>query len=172
MACDFFDCDLFDRYRVNLPYPDVTVREANPYYAALLSGTYAGKGSETTAIAQYASHRYFLHDYPEIYTAYKYIAFTEMTHFSRLGNLILQLGTYPKIYSYEDLRWWSGEDPVYHRALRPILESDIEGEHGAIAHYTRIIGQIPDESIQSLLRRIIMDEERHVEVLTQFYEGV
>ena len=172
MACEFFDCALFDQYRVNLPYPEVTVSEANPRYAALLSGTYAGKGSEATAIAQYASHRYFTQDYPEIYTAYKYIAFTEMTHFDRLGHLILQLGTNPKLFSYEDLRWWSGADPAYHQAIRPILESDIEGEHGAIAHYTRIIGEIPDESIRALLRRIIMDEERHVEVLTRLYAGL
>ena len=172
MACDFFDCALFDQYRVSLPYPDVVVRQANPRYAALLSGTYAGKGSETTAIAQYASHRYYTQSYPQIYTAYKYIAFTEMTHFSLLGHLILQLGTNPKIFSYEDLRWWSGADPVYHQAIRPILESDIEGEHGAIAHYTRIIGEIPDEGIRALLRRIIMDEERHIEVLTQFYAAL
>jgi bacterioferritin len=172
MDCAFFDCALFDRYRVSLPYPDVEVGEANPGYAAILSGTFAGKGSETTAIAQYSAHRFFTQSYPEIYTAYKYIAFTEMTHFSLLGRLILRLGTNPKLFSYEDLRWWSGADPAYHCAIRPILESDIEGEHGAIAHYTRIIGQIPHEGIQSLLRRIIMDEERHVEVLTQFYEGV
>ena len=171
MECDF-DCALFNQYRVDLPYPDVIVSGPNPAYAAKLSGIFAGKGSESTAIAQYSTHRFFTQSYPAVYTAYKYIAFTEMTHFSLLGQLILQLGTWPKMFSYEDRRWWSGEDPAYHRLIRPIIQSDIEGEHGAIAHYTRVIGEIPNENIRALLRRIIMDEQRHIEVLTQLYEGL
>jgi bacterioferritin len=169
MACEFFDCALFDQYRVNLPYPEVVVSQINPHYAALLSGTYAGKGSESTAIGQYSTHRFFTQAWPDIFTAYKYIAFTEMTHFWLLGDLIQRLGTNPILFSYEDGRYWKGEFPAYHRAIRPILESDMEGERGAIAHYTRLIGEIEDESIQSLMRRIILDEQRHLYVLEQFY---
>jgi|AGTN01.3.fsa_nt_gi Uncharacterized conserved protein len=167
-----FDCELFNRYRVDLPYPDVMVSRVGTGYAAILSGIFAGKGSETTAIAQYASHRFFTLDYPEVFTAYKYIAFVEMIHFELLGSLIKRLGLDPRLYSYEDRRWWSGEDPAYRYAIRAILDSDIEGERDAIAHYTRAIGQIPDEGIRALLRRIIMDEERHIEVLTQLYAGL
>ncbi len=169
MSCEFFDCTLFNQYHVDLPYPAVSVNAPNPRWAALLSGAFAGKGSESTAIGQYSTHRFFTQAWPEIYTAYKYIAFTEMTHFSLLGHLILKLGTNPKLFSYQDLRWWSGEDPEYHQSIRPILESDMEGERNAIAHYTRLIGEIDDESIRTLLRRIILDERRHLEVLGQLY---
>lgn len=96
MECGF-DCAEFERYRVDLPYPDVNVGEPNPSYAAILSDILAGRGSETTAIAQYSAHRFFTQDYPAVYTAYKYIAYTEMTHFWMLGRLILQLGVWPKV---------------------------------------------------------------------------
>ncbi len=172
MTCDIFDCALFNQYRVDVPYPEVVVTGPNPQWAALLSGIMAGKGSETTAIAQYGTHRFFTGAWPDIYTAYQYIAFVEMTHFSLLGHLVLRLGTNPKMFSYEDMRWWSGADPEYHQAIRPILESDMEGERGAIAHYTRLIGEIPDESIRALLRRIILDEQRHLEVLGQLYAAL
>jgi len=172
MAYDFFDCALFNQYHINQPYPDVAVRQINPQWAALLSGTYAGKGSESTAIGQYTTHRFFTQAWPDIFTAYKYITFTEMTHFWLLGDLIRRLGTNPVLFSYEDGTYWNGAFPEYHRAIRPILESDMEGERGAIAHYTRLIGEIEDEGIQSLMRRIILDEQRHLEVLTEFYKGL
>jgi len=170
MACEFFDCVLFNQYRVDLPYPEVKVSAHHPRWAALLSGAFAGRGSESTAIGQYSTHRFFTQPWPEIFTAYKYIAFTEMTHFSLLGDLIRRLGTNPILFSWEDGRWWSGADPEYHQAIRPILESDMQGEQNAIAHYTRLIGEIPDAGIQALLARIILDEQRHLEVLGQLYE--
>jgi rubrerythrin len=56
--------------------------------------------------------------------------------------------------------------------IGPIIQSDIEGEQGAVAHYTRDIDRIPDEGIRALLRRIIMDEQRYIMVLTQLYAGL
>lgn len=164
-----FDCDAFKQYRVNLPYPVAVIPAANPHYATLISGAFAGQGSETTAIAQYASHRFFTEGYPDVYTAYLYIPAVEMIHFSFLGNLIRDLGLKPAIYSYETNQFWNGSYPAYQFTLQQILESDIEGEQGAIAHYTRLINQIDNESIQALFRRIILDEERHIEVLTGLY---
>ncbi len=168
MDCGF-DCELFNQYRVDAPYPAVVISRANPYEARLISGAYAGRGSETTAIAQYAAHRFFLAEHPDIYTAYQYIAATEMVHFNFLGHLVHALGLNPVLYSYEVNEFWNGANPDYQYTLRQILESDIQGERNAIAHYTRLIGQIGNESIQDLFRRIIMDEQKHVEVLTGFY---
>lgn len=95
-----------------------------------------------------------------------------MTHFELLGSLIKRLGLNPKIYSYEDERWWSGEDPAYRYAIRVILDADMEGENASIAHYTRAISQIPNEGIQALLRRIILDEQHHLEILGRLYAGL
>lgn len=73
----------------------------NPYYAKLVSGAYAGQGSETTAIAQYMSHRYFVSSFSDAFTAYKYIAFSEVIHQNLLGNLKMHLGLNPLLISYE-----------------------------------------------------------------------
>ncbi len=168
MEC-LFDCDQFSQYAVDLPYPSVTVDGPNERYAALISGAYAGQGSETTAIAQYSTHRFFTIEYPDVYTAYKYIAFVEMIHFNLLGGLIKRLGFAPHLYSYESGQYWGGSYPAYHLDLKEILESDIEGEQEAIAHYRRLISQINNESFQALFARIILDEERHIEVLSGLY---
>lgn len=168
MSC-FFDCDAFNQYRIDLPYPAVTIGEPNPQYAALVSGVFAGEGSETTAIAQYSTHRFFTTEYPDVYEAYKYIAFVEMIHFNLLGSLIKQLRFAPYLYSYEAEQYWSGSYPEYRMSLKEILESDIEGEKAAVAHYTRLINEIDNESFQALFARIILDEERHIEVLSGLY---
>lgn len=164
----YFDNEEFNQYRVDLPYPAVTIAKPNPHYARIISGAYAGRGSETTAIAQYISHRYFIQDYPAVSVAYKYITFVETIHQELLGKLIKSLGLDPMFFSYETNRYWSGSYPNYQYTINQILQSDIQGEKDAIAHYTRIINRIGDESIQSLLKRIILDEEKHIEVLTGF----
>jgi len=170
MNCDF-SCDAFNQYRVDLPYPKVIVDKRNLDYARLVSGAYAGRGSEMTAIAQYTSHRYFIQEYPEIYTAYKYLSFVEMIHFDLLGHLVMDLGLRPAFFSYESSQYWNGSFPAYKRDLIPILEADIQEEKNAIAHYQRMIDLIDNESIQALFRRIILDEEKHIEVLTGFYQA-
>ncbi len=169
MSCFFFDCDVFNRYAVDLPYPQVRICEPNERFATLISGAYAGEGSETTAITQYASHRYFTTDYPDAFVAYKYIAFVEMIHFNLLGTLIKRLGYAPLIGSYETNQYWNGSFPSYQYVLKDILDSDIEGEQAAIAHYTRLISEIDDASFQALFARIILDEKKHIEILNGLY---
>jgi len=169
MLCDF-NCDEFNRYRVDIPYPSINNVKPNPSYAQIISDAYAGQGSETTAIAQYWSHRYFVKYVPDVYVAYKYITIVETTHLELLGNLIQTLGVNPLFYSYETRQYWSGNYPDYQLALNQIILSDIQGEREAIAHYNRIINSIDEKSIQALVLRIILDEEKHIEVLTNLYE--
>ncbi len=56
---------------------------------------------------------------------------------------------------------------MYRNTFAQIIQSDIEGEKAAIAHYQRMIRQIGDTQIQNLFKRIILDEERHIEILTE-----
>ncbi len=170
MDCPF-DCERFRRYSVELPYPQVTIIKPNRRYAAIISGAFGSKGSEMTAITQYGIHRLFLQGYPEAFDAYKYIASVEMTHWQLLGGLIRDLGLEPRFLSYETNCYWNGSFPAYRRAYHEILEADVEGEYAAIEHYTRMIGLIDNEEIRSLFRRIILDEEKHIEILTGLYCG-
>lgn len=163
-----FSCEEFNLFRIDAPYPSVHT-QPNRQYAVLVSGIFAGPGSESTAIAQYGSHRFMLNDYRDIYSAYKYLAATEMIHWQLLGELLLQLGAYPRLYSQEQKAWWQGSYPAYRTALGDILQADIEGERGAIAHYRRLIERIPLPDVQALFQRIILDEQRHLEILNSLF---
>lgn len=154
-----------DLYRVNLPYPPVTLTQNDRRYAALLSDAYAGKGSETTAIAQYRVHRLYLKKYPEIASAYQQISAVEMLHQDLLGNLVLRLGCPPKLCSRTTGQYWNGSFPMYRSQILLIFESDAEQERHAIAHYAQLIQTIPNESVQTLFKRIILDEELHLHYL-------
>jgi bacterioferritin len=169
MECDF-SCEALNRYRVDLPYPEVAVERPNFRYAAIVSGAYGGRGSEMTAITQYTVHRFFIEQYPDLAEAYRYIAITEMEHFELLGSLIKRLGRPPVVKSYETNQFWSGSFPDYQYRLGAIIQSDIQGEKDAIAHYQRIIRSVDDAGIQNLMRRIILDEEKHIEILTKLYK--
>lgn len=159
-------------YIVDLPYPTVGALRPNACYAALLSGAFAGSGSESTAIAQYTAHNFYTTDYPEINFAYQCITDVEVTHLKLLGNLICKLGKHPRFMTYETNCCWNGSYPVYACEIKPILCSDIQGEKDAIAHYTRLICQIDCPDIQAVLRRIILDEQKHVEILTNFLNAL
>ncbi len=155
-------------YIVNLPYPAVRITECNTYYATLLSGAFAGPGSETTALTQYTAHNFFTLNYPKIVEAYRCITSVEFIHLNLLGNLIRDLGLPPKFLTYETNQYWNGSYPIYAYEIKQILAADMEGEQDAIAHYSRLIYQINFPELQALLRRIILDEQKHLEILTTF----
>lgn len=155
-------------YQVNLPYPDVKVQEPNRRFATLISDGYAGRGSEMTAITQYWAHRYYLEAYPKIYEAYQKIAQVEIIHLELLGKLICDLGGRSAYQSCITNHYWSGMFPDYQYTLEDILKTDIEGELGAISHYKLLIRQINDDQMQRLFARIILDEQRHIQILSCF----
>ena len=159
---------------VDLPYPAVTVTSADIRYTAMLSDAYAGKGSETTAASQYRAHRVLLKDFPELYENYKILAVTETLHQELLGSIVWQLGTIPKLCSCATKQFWSGSFIHYRCQLLPILKSDAQEERNAIAHYHLLIACIPNESMQALFKRILLDEERHLaylEAAIQYYSS-
>lgn len=164
-----FDCGELQRYRVDEPYPEVEVSGRNVKYAAIISGAFGGKGSETTAIAQYSAHRFYLRDYSRAFEAYMYIASVEAIHWRLLGSLVHELGLAPRIASYETSLFWSGSYPAYEYEFDKIIQSDIAGEMAAIEHYEGMIRQIDDSPIQALFRRIIRDEQLHIEILSELY---
>lgn len=160
------------KYLVNLPYPEVGKLSYNFEYAAMISDAFSGAGSEMTAFLQYVGHNFYTPEYPELHFAYQCIASVEFTHLNLLGGLILKLGLPPKFINYQTNVYWSGEFPAYAYQLRPILLADIEGEKAAIAHYLRLIRQIDCPEIQTLFRRIILDERNHLKTLNEFLKAL
>lgn len=155
-------------YQVNLPYPEIKGMEPNRRFAVLLSDAYAGRGSEMTAVNQYLVHSYYLEEYPKIYQTYQKIAQVEQIHLQLLGKLIHNLGSRPLLQSYVTNHYWNGSFSNYEYSLGAILESDIRRELEEISHYKLLIRQINEDHIQHVIGRIILDEQRHVEILSAF----
>jgi bacterioferritin len=166
----YFNCEEFNEFRVDKPYPLVDIKQPNSFYARMLMPAYSGRTSEMTSTMQYIFHKFYLNEHPDILNAYNYIALVEYTHRNILGNIIHELGVKP-IFAV-DSQYWSGEFPNYATNLVDILETDIQTEIEAIAEYERIIKNLDDESINNMLRRIILDEQVHMDILTKFLNQI
>ena len=148
--------------QVNLPYPQLKVEKENKKYAAYLLEDYAGLASELTSITQYSFQNFVkFKTLPNLSKTLENIAKVEMRHLEILGKLIFLLGETPK-YAY-DSKVWTGEAVDYNLDIKKMLESDITLEKKAIASYQKHITLINDKYIKDILKRIILDEEKHLE---------
>ena len=58
----------------------------------------------------------------------------------------------------------------YNNNLKDILKINIEAETLAIKNYKNLIKVIDDKYVKELLRRIIIDEEIHLQIFKNLYE--
>ena len=163
-----YNCDAY----VRKPYPKVIVEAKNNYYADILLELYAGRASEMTAISTYGYQTIELKDRdPRAATMIQCISITEMKHFEILGELIKLLGIDPKLLApmknggrRARYYWWSGDYVNYSKEYPAIIDMNIAGEKQAIQDYKRAISMISDKNVVENLERIILDEEKHIEI--------
>lgn len=151
--------------KVDKPYPEPKVVNKNLQYANLLLQEYSGVVSENSVIHLYLYQHFVLKEhYPEISKILKSIAITEMKHLELLGETITLLGMKPIYATMQNglAHFWDSSKLNYSITLREILEMDIISEHQAIQNYQNSKRQIQDIYIQSMLQRIIEDEELHL----------
>lgn len=154
---------------VNQPYPLIKVERQNKEYAYLLLNDYAGIVSELSSIVQY-SYQHFLkfNVNAEVAQTLAAIAKVEMHHLELLGKTIKLLGIEPKFIYAEDkeLKFWNSSFVDYKPDIVEMLENDILIEEQAIKNYQKDLTLIKDKYIIELLKRIILDEEKHIECFT------
>ncbi len=151
-----------DFVKSNAPYPEIKVAGKNKHYANLLKISYASLVSELTAISQYMYHHLEMKSLdPEIADLVQKIATVEGEHLNMLGQLIILLGEKPIYHSRDG--FWRASFVKYGYDILDQLESDLESEYIAIDQYNKIIQQINDRYVNAVLRRIILDEEGHVQ---------
>lgn len=158
-------------YNVDLPYPSTDVESPNSTYAKMILDNVGGRNSEMTAISSY----YFNSlngQSEEVCKLYRGINQVEMKHAEIFGNLAKNLGERPLFWSTCGHRrtWWSPSYTDYPLNLLDMLWASIEGEKSAIEKYQLQLRQIDDFNIKENLRRIILDEQHHVRLLTDLYE--
>ena len=152
-------------YHVDKPYPKPQVEKKNLKYADILSFSYAGAISEQTAIHQYLYQSFCFND--EFSEILEKISIVEMHHFKLLAQTIHLLGLEPNYQSATtDYRFipWTSENVPYPPDKKEMLKIDIHSETLAIQTYQAAISQIDDPYIQQLLKRIIEDEELHIQI--------
>ena len=154
---------------VDKPYPEINVFEKNPAFAYKLLEVYAGEVSEFSAVGQYSFQSIFLNEYKELSKILEDISITEMRHVEILGKLIKALGLIPYYVVYENQRAipWNSDYINFTTNYRDMLVSNIEKEKISINKYSQLISETNDQNIKSILNRIILDEKKHIEVLSR-----
>lgn len=154
---------------MDLPYPPTQVRERNRAYANLLSNDYCGSVSEMTAITQYINHENRLagENCPIAKTMLG-IAMAEMIHLQKLGEMILLLGGEidftAKHQNGMQKMWTPGYLNISEHPEKMIF-ADIEAEKAAISQYRMHMKMMNDNCVNTVLARIIKDEEYHIMLL-------
>lgn len=154
---------------VDLPYPEIRVKEQNRDFADLLSIDYCGSVSEMSAITQYINNenRMSCQKCPLAKTILG-IAMAEMIHLQKLGELIFLLGgniDFVAKYHRGKYRMWTPEGLTITGDVRKMILSDIEAEQAAIKQYRIHMKMINDDFVNAVLARIIKDEEYHIMLL-------
>lgn len=153
------------RYTAPGPYPEVRAGEKNRRYGQAILSNVGGNISEMGAIAAYLYGRFT--QASEIADCLGHIAMVEMHHLAIFSELSRQLGEDPRLWSplRGGRRYWTPEYLRYPRQLDQSLRYLLEDEEAAIRKYSQQALWIKDENVVENLRRIIADEEVHVQIL-------
>lgn len=155
---------------LNIPYPKIEISKKDPVFAYKLLYTYSGNISEFTAVTQYSFQSFYLKDYKDLSRILEHIAEVEMKHLKILAELILTLGLTPYYVTYgcgNEAIPWNSDFIDYTTDYRNMLLSNINSEVAAIKDYNRLINETNDPNIKDILNRIIIDEEKHIEIFSE-----
>ena len=155
-------------YAHQSPYPPVCIKEQNPLYGRMMLDNMGGQESEMSTIGLYIYNSIFLtSDTARIAEIFKNISIVEMHHLKIFGQLADQLGESPRLWTHRQNRmfYWTAGYINYFTDLPKILLSALNGEKLAVRKYREQCQRIQDEDIQKCLKRIILDEELHIEIL-------
>jgi len=158
-------------YIVGKPYPAVQAGGRNPVYACEMLSNIGDIVSEMSDVVRYfyisVVARY---EFSSIAACFHHISIVEMHHLDIFAELAFQLGADPRLWSCGTCnRYWSPSFIGYPKEILSLIAESIEAEKAAICKYGRQAGIIRDTNIVANLNRIILDEERHLQIFTDMY---
>lgn len=163
--------DFKESCSIMLPYPEIDIKEKNLYYAKLIKKCYCGIYSELTLVNQYNYQQLLIESYlKEIFIE---ISKIEKEHLDILGEIIIAFGGEPSftIEKRNKSFHWNSKYINTDTTLKNILISNINNEQELIKEYRKITNIIENESIVSILNRIILDEELHIKIFNKIYKN-
>ena len=152
------------------PYPPVRVEGRNVKYAAAMLANIGSCNSEISAVSLYFYNSVVLREsYPDLADSFHKISMVEMRHLDIFASLACLLGADPRLWHPDNGRpsYWSPSCNQYPRTPLLLVRNAMEGERAAISQYRRQAGWIGDPYICEMLKRIILDEQRHIEIFKQ-----
>lgn len=154
------------QYRVDLPYPPVKVIGPNSVYACEMLSNMSEVVSEMSDVTRYFYISVVTKaQYGWISTCFHHISIVEMHHLNIFAELASLLGADPRLWNcHKHEKWWSPSFIDYPCELRALIMESIKAEEAAIRKYSRQASTICDKNIVAVLRRIICDEERHLQI--------
>lgn len=147
------------------PYPPVKVTGKNLKYARWMLDNMGGFNSEMSAVALYLYNNLITaYQYKEVSAIFYKINMVEMHHLHIFGELAFILGEDPKLWTQrrKHKAYWSPSYNEYPVNLSRLMHHALEGEIAAIDKYSGQINCIDDPHINTILKRIIADEQMHV----------
>lgn len=153
-----------------IPYPKVENISPDYHFGRMLYDAYSGSKSELTTILSYVFEYLTNKDYEEVVSFLKMISKQEMKHLELLGEILVCLGLEPYYMSTYGNKWCSDNVKSTFHSLEEMLNFNIEMEKGAIEGYQHLIEICQNSTIKSVLARIIMDEESHVQIFKMLKE--
>jgi bacterioferritin len=157
-------------YRMDLPYPALTVQRKNAAYARLILSNVGDVTSETTSVALYLYDSVVTMGNEDVSLAFSQVMRTEAHHLELFSRCALLLGADPRLWSASaqpPLQYWTPAKLPYTPVFRQLLQNALALEQATIAKYERQLLQIADPGVQALLRRVLLDETMHAELFRQ-----
>lgn len=161
------------RYQADCPYPPVCVKEPNFAYGQAMLDNMGGCRSEMSTISLYLYNHFITYHTEEIALCFHKISIVEMHHLEIFGQLARQLGLDPRLWTRQGRRfvYWTPGCSQYAHSLDALLMNSIKGEKAAIDKYRYQAAHIGDCNIVENLKRIILDELIHVDILTELFNA-
>lgn len=147
-----------------IPYPKVSCNQPDDHFGKMVYNAYAGSKSELTTILSYVFEYLTNEEYEEVVNFLKMISKQEMKHLELLGEILVSLGLEPYYMNTYGNKWCSDNVKPKCSCLEEMLAFNIEMEKEAIEGYEHLVKVCADENIKAVIKRIIMDEESHVQI--------
>lgn len=152
----------------NIPFPTLTDITPSAKTVSLLKDANFSKHSENSALSTYMFQHWSLSgDYENLKKSLEEIAIVEMSHLDALSNAIVLFGGKPN-FSNSDGAYWSGNYVNQTTSPNEFLKQNIEAEKKAIRDYRNIQCQISNQSLISLIDKIIADELVHIQIFESY----
>ena len=158
-------------YILNTPYPSIDKLDVNVTYGQIMLSNLGGLHSEMNTVALYFYNSVILEQlWPDLSIAMKQMSQTEMKHLDIIARMCSRLGVDPRLWDCQNdfLEYWSPGYNVYPRQIHSLLENAIIQEQNTITTHQYQITCINDPLLQKILKRIIMDDQLHIEVFENF----